>query len=108
MRGIVVVAEHSTRANHFERRFVLLHEPHLPARSLGAQQYAVVYEKRILHVARGVVGRNIERLKIIVIGLHLGTVVNYIAVAHKVIGKTLSYLIERVYRADRANGLIYG
>ena len=52
----------------------LLHAAHLHGRSVGAQQVAAVEPEGILHVARRMVGRDVEGVEVVILGFDLGAV----------------------------------
>ena len=70
MRGIdFLIPEDSAGGDHLERRAELFKPAHLDGRRMGPQQATVVEPERILHVACGVVGRNVESVEVVVFGL---------------------------------------
>src|SRR5579875_84484 len=63
--------------NGSHRRAHLLHDANLVRRGLCAQQYLPRrYPEGILHVAGGMILRNIQRLEVVVVGLHLRPLVD--------------------------------
>ena len=70
------VAEHAARADHADGRLHPLHGAHLHAGGVGAEQQRVGmargHEEGVLHVARRVVRREVERLEDVVVVLELG------------------------------------
>ena len=75
VRGVhALIAEDAARRDHAQRRPQLLHAAHLHRRSVGAQQMAAVQPERVLHVARGMVRRNVQRVEIVIFGFDLGAV----------------------------------
>jgi hypothetical protein len=66
VRGVhFFVAEDAAGRDHAQRRTEALHAAHLHGRSVGAQQIAVGEPERILHVARGMVGGDVQRVEIV-------------------------------------------
>ena len=47
---------------------------HLHRRGVRAQQTAVFQPERVLHVARGMIGGDVERVEVVVLGFDLGAV----------------------------------
>ncbi len=69
-----LVAEDAAGRDHAQRRAQPLHAAHLHRRGVGAQQVAAFQPEGVLHVARGVVGRNVEGVEIVILGFHFGAV----------------------------------
>ena len=64
-----LVAEHTSGNEHTDRRLLFFHYPNLTARSVGAEKnVGVGFDKEcILHIACGVLGREVESGKIVII-----------------------------------------
>ena len=69
-----LVAEDAAGRDHAQRRPQPLHAAHLHRRSVGAQQVAAIQPEGVLHVARRVVGGNVEGVEVVIFGFHLGAV----------------------------------
>src|SRR5690606_9104381 len=67
-----LVAEHLARHDDLEGRLVRLHVPDLHGARVGAQEPAVGSPERVLRVAGGVLGREVERLEVVAVRLELG------------------------------------
>src|SRR5690606_19772626 len=67
-----LVAEHLPGHDDLEGRRVRLHVPDLHRAGVGAQQAAVGRPERVLRVARRVLGREVQRPEVVVVGLELG------------------------------------
>ena len=75
VRGVhFFVAKNAAGRDHPQRRPQLLHAAHLHRRGVRAQQMAVGEPKGVLHVARRMFRRNVERVEIVIFGFDLGTV----------------------------------
>src|SRR5712691_1696384 len=77
VRRVRIDAVHPARRDDLERRLVLLHVAHLDRRGVRAQKQVLpgaLQIKRVVHRARGVVLRLIERSEVVEVGLDLGTV----------------------------------
>ena len=77
MRGVGgVSAEHAARRDDVDRRLHRLHRADLHRRGVGAQHRGAgrppVDEERVPHAARRVAGAHVQRLEVVVVGLHLG------------------------------------
>ena len=96
-----IVAIDLARNHNAQRRLQLLHGANLHRRGVRAQQQPVAQsllllpceEQGVLHVARGMVGRKVQRLEIVVIGLDLGALGNRVA-------KIAEHAHHLVHRAD--------
>jgi hypothetical protein len=62
--------------NYFHGRFALLKLTHLHRSGVSSKQSATFDEESILHIAGGVIRREVERLKIIVIGFEMRSTSN--------------------------------
>ena len=71
MGRIRVGAVHAPRAEHLDGRLFALHHADLPRRSLRTEQKFAADEEGVLHIARGVVGGDVERLEVVVVLLDL-------------------------------------
>ena len=67
------MAVDATGRDEAERRRAPRHRPDLHRRGVGAQHVPAVDEEGVLHVARRVIGRDVERLEVVPLGLDLGT-----------------------------------
>ena len=71
-----VLPEHPAGHDHVEGRLLAGHHPHLHRRGVGAQhggaRLAHLDVERVVHVARRVVGREVEGAEVVPVGLHLG------------------------------------
>ena len=101
MRRVVVRAEHLARGENLNRRLLLFHHVNLPRRGLGAEQELIAQIKSILHVARRVVLRRVERGEVVVIRLDLRALVNLKAHARKGFDHLISDQRVRVEIAAR-------
>jgi hypothetical protein len=63
------VAEGAAGRDHAQRRPQPFHAAHLHRRSVGAQQVAAIQPEGVLGIARGVIGRNVERVEVVIFGL---------------------------------------
>ena len=70
----VFVAEGAAGRDHAQGRTQALHAAHLHRRSVGAQQIAVGQPEGILHVARGMVGGDVQRVEIVIFVFHFGAI----------------------------------
>ena len=82
VRDVRVAAVDASGRNHGDGRLLLEHGPHLKRGRMRTQHDAVGYVQGILHVARGVFRRNVQRFKAVVIRLHFRT-------GHDVVAKPL-------------------
>ena len=78
MRHVRVAAVDLARRDDAHRRLLREHRAHLHRRGVGAQQHraarpdgGLVDVEGVLHVARGVVRRDVERLEVVVVELDL-------------------------------------
>ena len=106
-----VAAIHLARSDDVDGRLLLLHDVHLHAGGLRAQQHlglaahrgllagAVDHVEGILHAAAGMVGRGVERLEVIVVGFHLGTLGHGIAQAQEDLGDLIGDGVDEMARA---------
>ena len=84
VRGVHGVgAVDPARHNHADGQLALQHGAHLHRGGLGAQQDVVGDVKGVLRVARRMVARNVEHLKVVTVVFHLGPVHDLVAHAHK-------------------------
>ncbi len=84
MRRIHLIrAEYTPRSDHSDRKSALLHLVNLYARGLRAEQNIAVDIERVLLVFCRMICRNIQRLKVVVILLHLRPLHNLIAHSDK-------------------------
>ena len=97
---VVVAAEHLARADdaHLGRVRVLEHVADLRGGGVGAQQQAARAREveGVLHVARRVVGRHVERLEAVVVVLDLGAVEDLVAHRHEDVLELLAHGGERM------------
>ena len=66
---IIVAAKHVPGRDDLHRRRPGKHGAHLHRRGVRAQDAPTLDEKGVLHVARGVIGRSIERVEVVPLGL---------------------------------------
>ena len=100
MRGIGrLVAEDAPGADNPERRREPFHAAYLDRRCVGAEQIAVFRPEGVLHIARGVVLRNVERFEVIIIGFHFGAVQHLESHRCKNILDFVLYLRQRMQMA---------
>ncbi len=72
VRGVRDVAAIDAAGNdHAHGRRLRLHRADLHGRRVGAQQQVAGQEERVLHVARGMVRREVQGLEVVVVGLDL-------------------------------------
>ena len=71
-----LVPENSSRRNHPQRRPESAHAAHLHRRRVGSQQVAVRQPEGILHIARRMSWRNVQRVEVMLFGLHFRTIQN--------------------------------
>src|SRR6185312_7376345 len=75
VRGVdAFIAEDAARGDHPKRGTELFHAADLDRRSVGAEKVATCQPESVLHIARGVVRRNVQRVKVVVFGLDFGSV----------------------------------
>ena len=70
MGQVGVTTVYPARGNDAERRFALLHHPHLHRRGVGTQQTAVTEVEGVVHGPRRVVGRNIQGFEVVEVVFH--------------------------------------
>ena len=76
----LVAAVDAAAGEHLHRRLVLFHRADLHVRGVRAQQELVdIEEERVLRVARGMIGREVERLEVVPVGLDLGAGIDRVA-----------------------------
>ena len=68
------VAEDAAWGDHAQGRPEFLHAAYLHRRGVGAEQVAAIEPEGILHVARGVVGRDVERVEVVEFRFDFGTI----------------------------------
>ena len=80
VRLVIVTAINSTGRNHADRRALGLHRADLHGRGMGAQNMrrtvvalGAVHKERVVLLARGVLGRDVQGVKVVPIALDLGT-----------------------------------
>ena len=69
---IRVAAIDPARRNDSQRRLALLHHPDLHRGGMGAQHPAILEVKGVVHGPRRMMGRDVERLEVVVVVLDLG------------------------------------
>ena len=106
-----VAAVHLAGRDHVDGQLVVLHRVHLHAGGLGAQQYVglaahgrlragkVAHIERVGQAAAGVVGRGVQRLEVVVVGLHLGARGHRVAQAEEDLGNLVGDAVDEVARA---------
>ena len=78
-RDLIAPVDAAAR-QHSQRRLPTLHRSNLHVRGVRAQQELIDIEKeRVLHVARGMIGREIERLEVVPIRFHFGPRIERVA-----------------------------
>src|ERR1700691_2567319 len=60
------VSEHSPRSHHPNRRTELLQSASLNRRGMGSQQMSIRQPKSVLHIARGMLGGDVQCVKVVV------------------------------------------
>ena len=74
-------------------------EPRLHGRRVGAQEPSAIQPERVLHVARWMVGRDVQGVEVVVFGLDLGTVQHCEAERYK---ELLQFLLDACDRVQVA------
>ena len=74
LRVHALVAEHAARRDHAQRRAQALHAAHLHRRRVCAQQVAAIQPEGVLHIARRMIGRNVQGVEVVVFGFDFGTI----------------------------------
>jgi hypothetical protein len=82
--------------DHPQRRGVLAHVAHLHARGVGAQQAAIAEVERVVHRARRVVRREVERFEVVPVVLDFRTIGQVVAQAREDVGHALHGAADRV------------
>ena len=111
-----LVAEYASRADDADRGFAALHGAHLYRRGVCTEQYVGVLldEERILHIACGVLGREVQGREYVPVVLDFGAFGDGIAqtredlddlVSHERYGVSRSYVVGR---AGTGHGLEVG
>ena len=77
--GIGVAPVRLARSDDVDGRPLLLHGAHLHGRGMRAQQDAVAHEEGVVQRAGGMIGRRVEGLEVVVLGLDLGPVDDLVA-----------------------------
>ena len=107
-----VAAVHLARRDDVDGKLLVLHGMHLHARGLRAQKHvglaahgrgvagAVHHVERVLHAAAGMVGRGVQRLEVVVVGLLLGPMGHRVAQPQEHLGDLVDELADQVARAD--------
>ena len=72
VRDVGVPAVHAARADDPHRRLLPLHGPDLHRRGVRPQEHLAAHVEGVLHVAGGVVLRDVEGLEVVVVELDLG------------------------------------
>ena len=94
-----VRAVHTTGADDADGRLTILHRADLRRRGLRPQQQTVAQEEGILHIPRGVILGDIERLEIVVFGFHLRTIHHIKAHRLENVDQVLQHDVQRVQSA---------
>ena len=77
MRGVhFFVAKHAAGRNHTKWQAECTHAAHLHRRCMRAKQVAVRKPESILHIARRMRSRNIQRIEIMLFRFHFRTIKN--------------------------------
>src|SRR5215813_5733756 len=80
MRGVGrVAAEDSSGRGHAQRRAALLHRVNLHRRGLRTQRQPLVDVERVLRAARRVIGRYVQRVEVVEVGLYFRPVLDLVA-----------------------------
>src|SRR5215470_11342273 len=80
MRGVGrVAAEDASGRGHAQRRAALLHRVNLHRRGLRTQRQPLVDVERVLRAARRVIGRDVQRVEVVEVGLDLRAVLDLVA-----------------------------
>ena len=78
--GVLGIASIATpRGDHLEWRFLVLHVVDLGIRGVRPEEKSLAHKKSVLHVPRGVVGREVQCLKIVIVGLDLTVSVDVVS-----------------------------
>ncbi len=100
VRGVhLLVAEDAAWGDHAQRRTQLAHAAHLHGRGVGAQQPVAFQPKRILHVARRMVGGDIQGIEIVLVRFDFRAIENAEAEREKEVFDFGLDLRQRVQRA---------
>ena len=97
-----LVAEHTARADDADGRFLTLHRADLDRRGVRAQQDVGVLldEERVLHVARGVFGREVQGREDVPVVFDLGSVGHGVAQPRKDLDDLVFHQRDRVARTE--------
>ena len=98
--GVVVVAIHFSGYDDAYRRLLRSHCARLHGTCVRAEKKIVCYVQRILHVARGVVLRNVEQLKVIIVAFDFGAFLDFKAEADKRVENFVFDESKRMQRAE--------
>ena len=96
-----LVAKDAAGHDHLDRRRVGAHVAHLHRARVGPQQAPVRGPEGVLGVARGVLGREVERLEVVVVVLELGADGDVVAEAAEDVEQSVGHLREQVVAAGR-------
>ena len=96
-----LVAEDPAGHDHLEGRRVGAHVAHLHRARVGPQQASVGGPEGVLGVARGVLGREVERFEVVVVVLELGADGDVVAEAAEHVEQPVGHLGEQVVAAGR-------
>ena len=99
VRHVGVAAIDAARRNHAQRRLVAHHGADLHGRRVRAQQPPVREVERVVHRARRMIRRDIERLEVVPVVLDLGTALDGEAGAAEQLLDTASCARQRMQRA---------
>jgi hypothetical protein len=98
-----VAAEALARAHHVQRQRAGQHRPDLYRRGVGAQHHPGPIgaagprdEERVLHLAGRVIGREVERVEVVPLGLGLGPLGDLVAHRDEHVGQPLRQRGHRV------------
>jgi hypothetical protein len=96
---VAVAAVDLAGGDHAQRRLVILHVAHLHTGGMRAQQAAIAEVERVVHRARRMVRREVQRLEIVEIVLDLRTVGEFVAEAAEDLGDALQRAADRMHAA---------
>ena len=91
-----VGAVNAPRCDNSYRGLLLFHNAHLNRRGLGAKQHVFGDIEGILSISCGVILREVQRLEVIIVGFHLGTLGNGKAHADENILNLVKNKVKRV------------
>ena len=102
MRLVAVAAVDLARRDHPQRRLVGVHVTHLHAGGMRAQQAAIAEVERVVHGARRVMRREVQRFEVVPVVLDLRAVGQLVAQSAENVGDALQRAADRMQPAPRA------